>query len=256
MKHARHAFTLIELLVVISIIAILAAMLLPAVGMVRDAARTTTCQSHLRQVAMAVLGYAQDNDGLLIPAYRGGNYTGAGGPAAWADLPGTPWSQYWSWRGALEVAGTLENDKVKGNGAAVQILKCPVQVRVKPSSATDINWANVTVVGFNATYSANGRLTNVNPAFTPIMPDAGTPINRIGRTSSVFLAADGTWTVNNYNPSIAPTSPFEYPHRKRMSLVYLDGHTGMRGPDEMTTFATQVASTPGSEGYMFWRGSL
>jgi len=57
----RRAFTLIELLVVISIIALLVAILLPALGSARKAANRTTCLSTLRQWGVILHAYAQDN---------------------------------------------------------------------------------------------------------------------------------------------------------------------------------------------------
>jgi prepilin-type N-terminal cleavage/methylation domain-containing protein len=61
----RNGFTLIELLVVVSIIAVLASMLLPAIGLVREAAKQIRCGNSLRQVAMAFHAYAEDNSSLL-----------------------------------------------------------------------------------------------------------------------------------------------------------------------------------------------
>ncbi|WP_419645762.1 type II secretion system protein [Victivallis vadensis] len=71
----KRRFTLIELLIVIAIIAILAAMLLPALNKARERARSISCVGKLRQIGQAANLYAGDYDGVLPPAQITGNGT-------------------------------------------------------------------------------------------------------------------------------------------------------------------------------------
>jgi prepilin-type N-terminal cleavage/methylation domain-containing protein/prepilin-type processing-associated H-X9-DG protein len=80
-----QGFTLIELLVVIAIIATLAAILFPVFQSVRENARRTACASNERQIALAVLLYAQDTDEKLPPvAYA--DPAGGPDPVLWPAL--------------------------------------------------------------------------------------------------------------------------------------------------------------------------
>jgi prepilin-type N-terminal cleavage/methylation domain-containing protein len=70
----RKAFTLIELLVVIAILALLMAILLPALGRVRKQAQSTGCQANLRQWALYYSTYTSENDYRMPPLYNGGKF--------------------------------------------------------------------------------------------------------------------------------------------------------------------------------------
>jgi len=71
-RASRSGFTLIELLVVIAIIAILAAILFPVFAQAREKARSTSCLSNQKQIALAISMYAQDYDETFpYPYFQG-----------------------------------------------------------------------------------------------------------------------------------------------------------------------------------------
>jgi prepilin-type N-terminal cleavage/methylation domain-containing protein/prepilin-type processing-associated H-X9-DG protein len=85
------AFTLVELLTVIAIIGILAAILIPVIGKVRQSARTSTCASNLRQIGVATLAFTAEHKNWLPGGYEKTgqwNLYGMGrsaGPQGWLE---------------------------------------------------------------------------------------------------------------------------------------------------------------------------
>jgi prepilin-type N-terminal cleavage/methylation domain-containing protein len=93
-RPTHHAFTLVELLVVISIIGVLVALLLPAIGAAKESARRSLCQQNLRQFVTGAYNYAAEYSGRLPqaepnPVYPGRyycEYSADGYRNAWAIL--------------------------------------------------------------------------------------------------------------------------------------------------------------------------
>ncbi len=142
----RRCFTLIELLVVIAVIAILAAMLLPALSKARERARGTSCVSNHKQIMASVLAYAGDNLDHITPHNLGPDYAGRINKKWWPNLLAEGYLPVKKWRdenygtpndgpmvcpsvtdtatgGGVGIHSFGDNHRVAGYGFAVKLSK-------------------------------------------------------------------------------------------------------------------------------------
>jgi len=191
-RHLRRGFTLIELLVVISIIALLVAILLPALSAARQAALAMTCASQLRQMGIGVMSYVEDNQGGLHSRYF---HMGTAGSEA--TTPG--------------IAGYVGAGAV---GVRNTIFTCPTMQGFWPTQ----NWNR------NPTYTSN-RLTNYTFGLTRLAEIRNpTDTAYIFDGSGVFVpTASWFYTDVTYSGSSSIYDLF-YPHSDTNNTLFFDGH--------------------------------
>jgi prepilin-type N-terminal cleavage/methylation domain-containing protein len=161
-KCKRNGFTLIELLVVIAIIALLMAILMPALQRVKKQAKAVACQSHLRQWGVVWSMYVSDHDGSFHPGWA---------PTSAGFIPRHTWPNV--------LAPYMKDEKIRF---------CPSAKKLRSQGAVDPYAAWGPRSDFKMTtgsYGVNGWVCNPSMATGDLYPTRGEPVSWLWRTINV-----------------------------------------------------------------------
>ena len=237
-----NCFTLIELLVVITIIAILASMLLPALSKARTKGVSISCVNNLKTHALAALMYGDDNDGYFSRMNTGASCCAG---TAWVGEGGFGARRY-----DLTKPGLLTSYM----GESLQVKLCPsVKSHVMNCQLTE-GWAFGGGYGMNANFGWTGHAKTRAILQTAIKSHAKKIL--FGDTYCNWQASSGhpAYVIRlypydycvNWNGSCSAMTPnSHFRHDGRTNIAWVDGHVTSERAAELGTSAFELANNIG-----------
>lgn len=195
------AFTLVELIVTISIIAVLAALMLPALNGAMSRARANNCVESLRQIATAMNLYAADNDNRFPASYV---LTSNAADNNW-------WYRLSPYTGGKNVSMTWADVAQRSMSAPFH---CP-EVKNPDPRVPSNPW-----VSYKMSMQFRLKSAGNNGGVTQ-----GMPRSRIQNVSQVLMVAEGRVApeFGDYTTNILSSGVW-YPHNGKMNGLFVDGH--------------------------------
>ena len=219
MNRSKKGFTLIELLVVIAIIALLMAILMPALQRVRKQARTTTCLANLKQWALIYAMYTDDNDGYFFTGELNGTRSGMGSGEFWR-----------------ETMRPYTGDFSEKMWLCPQAAKARPQGGIPSGGWSNYAWETANDIG---SYGLNGWILNIAGSRQSGNRSDGwgrTPADWHWGTHQVSGASQvpvftGSWWVDSWprendQPPPSEAGPGDTPNTNEMNRVCVDRHDG------------------------------